>query len=661
MPLLKSKEARATPTVVDSTGNNVRVGAEVGRGGEGTVFGIDDVPTMVAKIYHEALSPDKSAKLSLLARTISASLTEIAAWPASALHRVRGGPVVGITMARVTHHVAIHELYSPSYRKRYFPDKDWAFLIHAARNVASAFEVVHREGHVVGDVNESGIMVSKSATIKLIDCDSFQIRDGQRWFLCDVGVADYTPPELHGQSFTGVTRTANHDAFGLAVIIFRLLFMGRHPFAGRYAGTGDMPIEKAIAELRFAFGRHASVMGMAPPPHALALSAASVRVGDLFERAFSREGMRDNGRPSATEWREALDTLRSELRACTRYSGHKFHASLTTCPWCAMEAAGGPDMFISVNAAIRAATGFDLQTLWEEISRVQRPEVDASFSMPVLPAQWSRVTRIPGRQRALYYVGSLGWVIAVLVLILPMIDGSLTLAHGIAAVLIGIGAQMVRNKAGITEEKKRRRLAVNHAEASMQLLQRNWLREVTDAKQRFGIKLNHLHQLRAEYHSLDSQRLAEQGRLVATLRERQLARFLERYYIKQGNISGIGKGRVAMLASYGIETAADVRRSDILQVPGFGNARTEDLMRWRRQCESMFVFNAALGVDAGDVADIDKRFNRRRNDLETMLTQGLMELRRISSQERQRRETFGNTVRHGAEALAQAKAALSVF
>src|SRR5205814_7863741 len=66
----------------------------------------------------------------------------------------------------------------------------------------------------------------------LIDCDSFEITDGKTVFPCMVGVPTYTPPELQGQSFQGVRRTKQHDAFGLAVLIFHMLFLGRHPFAG---------------------------------------------------------------------------------------------------------------------------------------------------------------------------------------------------------------------------------------------------------------------------------------------------------------------------------------------------------------------------------------------------------------------------------------------
>ena len=64
---------------------------------------------------------------------------------------------------------------------------------------------------------------------------------------------------------------ADHDRFGLAVLIFHLLMMGRHPFSGVYLDKGDMPLEKAIREGRFA-PRASNSRGEAPGP-AVAISA----------------------------------------------------------------------------------------------------------------------------------------------------------------------------------------------------------------------------------------------------------------------------------------------------------------------------------------------------------------------------------------------------
>jgi len=41
-------------------------------------------------------------------------------------------------MPQVKGYHEIHSLYGPSHRKRTFPQADWSFLVHAARNLASA-------------------------------------------------------------------------------------------------------------------------------------------------------------------------------------------------------------------------------------------------------------------------------------------------------------------------------------------------------------------------------------------------------------------------------------------------------------------------------------------------------------------------------------------
>jgi DNA-binding helix-hairpin-helix protein with protein kinase domain len=65
-----------------------------------------------------------------------------------------------------------------------------------------------------------------------------------------------------------VTRTPNHDAFGLAVLTFLLLFMGRHPFAGRMSdGQSDLSLEQAISSLRFAYSATALAHRLLPPPN----------------------------------------------------------------------------------------------------------------------------------------------------------------------------------------------------------------------------------------------------------------------------------------------------------------------------------------------------------------------------------------------------------
>src|SRR6185437_14078277 len=100
-----------------------------------------------------------------------------------------------------------------------------------------------------------------------------------------------------GQRFDRVQRRPIHDNFGLAVLIFQLLFLGKHPFAGRYSGSGDMPLERAIGEFRFAYS--SAPNGMQPPPGAPLLSDFPDEIASYFERAFGRAGIA--ARPSATD------------------------------------------------------------------------------------------------------------------------------------------------------------------------------------------------------------------------------------------------------------------------------------------------------------------------------------------------------------------------
>src|SRR5262249_54482282 len=152
------------------------------------------------------------------------------------------------------------------------PDADWRFLLHTATNLAKAVACVHKEGCVVGDLNPNNAVVSAEGTVKLIDCDSIQVTIRDRTYSCPVGVPLFTAPELQGKPLRGVIRTQEQDNFALAVLVFHLLFLGRHPFAGMYAGRGDMPIEKAIAEHRFAYGADRARVSMSPPPHSLLLT-----------------------------------------------------------------------------------------------------------------------------------------------------------------------------------------------------------------------------------------------------------------------------------------------------------------------------------------------------------------------------------------------------
>ncbi len=354
----------------DSRDAHVSLGKKVGSGGEGDVYEIaPHRRDVLAKIYHKPLTGERQEKLSLMVSGCNEELKEFAAWPLDLLRDGKNGPVCGFIMPRITDCEPIHRVYGPSHRKESFPNADWKFLVRTAKNLAAAFYIIHKYGYVVGDVNEGNILVTKKACVRLIDCDSFQVQTNDRTYFCEVGVAQFTPPELQKSKDFKILRTQNHDNFGLAILIFLLLFMGRHPFSGVYKGNDDMPIERAIAEHRFAFGRNAALRAMAPPPNSVGLSVVPSEISSLFEQAFTESGTQSWGRPSANDWWNVLDALEKRLKKCTTESMHTYYTGLSSCPWCSLENSSGVLLFLSSDAISR----IDVASEWQKVLAIKPP------------------------------------------------------------------------------------------------------------------------------------------------------------------------------------------------------------------------------------------------------------------------------------------------
>jgi len=647
----------------NGAGQPLELGSALGRGGEGAVHEIAGRPGFVAKVYHQPIGADKALKLDNMARQAHPSLLEIAAWPVDVLRPRPDAPVQGFVMARVNGYREIHSLYGPSHRKKAFPQADWSFLVHASRNLASAFEAIHARGHVIGDVNPGNVVVSPQALVKLIDCDSFQISAGGQLFPCDVGVPQFTAPELQGQSFHGLRRTPDHDAFGLALLCFHLLFMGRHPFAGRYRGKGDMPIERAIRECRFAFGRHAITRQMEPPPHTLPFAALPPAVADLFERAFAPPKLAQ-GRPTAHDWLRALDQLSAELRACGHNNIHKYPRPLPDCPWCALEQASGTAFFVLLERSPAAEVvgvglpDFDLERVWRRIQAIPPPEDEAMPApaprTPIVPTPLPDALRPIQRGNGIKAAAIAGVALAAILIHWRL--SWLWLPLAVAA------WSLLRDNA-VHREAQRRRLALFAARQELMELRAAWRQRATG--QRFSGRIQALIALRNRHRNLAPELQRDVQQLETDQRKIQQRAFLEGCFIDAAQIPGILTTDRMALESYGIETAADVTARALKAVPGFGQRlgrqRAAALLAWRQDLEQRFRYDPRQGPDPTAVANLRRQYAQERLRIEQELLAAPDELAKIRADILKQRARLNIALIHQAMREAQAQADLRMF
>jgi DNA-binding helix-hairpin-helix protein with protein kinase domain len=612
------RQDRSRSSFFTGDGRAITLGARLAFGGEGSVYPIEGDSLQVAKIYHEPPDPQQVRKLLAMIDNAKPALDSLTAWPSATLHESPGGPCVGFRMASAIGFKEAHKLYSPRDRKAEFDHADWRFLVRASSNIAKAFAAIHATGNVIGDVNHSSVMIGPDATVRLIDCDSYQLSYGDLYFPCNVGEPLHTAPELFGKSFHELKRTANHDAFGLAVLIFELLFMGKHPFAGAYLDPGDPSLEDKIREFRFAYAANAIDLRVAPPAASLSLSDLPPEMAQMFTLAFAREGAQEGARPSAIEWSKVLDRLFESLATCERDEAHAYYSGAPGCPWCPIEQATGAMLFNpGVAFRLSGSAGFDVDAAWRAIEAVKPPPAHPGFQANALKIALSLAALKSRNKRRLRWSVALLLFLAVAAATLipfttnPKAWGAIVLA-GIA--LFGLARGQL--KAGSAEAE----FGLMVAEGQLHRLQSAWQAEAEPAG--FETLFAELKAKKLELQSMPHTRAQKLSELDRSRESRAWRKHMEGHRIAQHPIEGVNLSRCVTLASYRVESAADVSEATLIGIPGIGEKLRRTLITWRKGVERNFHFDPLAGVSPEDVEQLDRELATRRHVLETDLATG---------------------------------------
>jgi len=344
------------------TGQTVRLREQIAQSGQGTVYTTDQ-SSVLAKIYNTQDDPDRMDKLRVMLDNppVDPSWTQLQhrsiAWPLDLLlDETRR--CTGFTMPYIQDSRELTQVYNPAFRLRFAPKFNWYYLHSTALNYVSAVEAIHFKNFVVGDIKPQNILVNSQALTSVIDTDSFQITDPAtgRFFRCPVGTEGFTPRELleqlNGKPFRTIDRTEKHDRFGMAVIIYLLLF-GRHPFMeGRWKTEGAPPTpDERVME----------GMWIHNPGHNIGIDRGTIPldivhpvIEQCFRRCFSEGHWDPQTRPSANEWRRVLKDAVADLVRCTRERNHWYSGTRGRgCPWCERNTLLGFDIFSPITAERR--------------------------------------------------------------------------------------------------------------------------------------------------------------------------------------------------------------------------------------------------------------------------------------------------------------------
>ena len=289
------------------------LGELLARGGEGQVYPLGDRPEILVKWYHSEVLQKRGTELREKVEAMIEikkhfkyhsvtwplmSVFEDAAnknWVGFAMRRARGVP-----LSRLAHAMAY---------KKVFPTLDRCQITEYLLSLLKEVRVLHKAGVRIGDYNFNNILCTPGHNrIMLIDCDSYQINLNGRVYSCPVGSPDMTPKEHHGKAFDKIFRTEESERFSVAIVLFKCLMIGRHPYD---IVGGDDPVNN-LREGKFAYGIGNS--GVPIGPWYNIWSHMPHRLKDMFITVFTEGGEDYSKRPTIEEWVKALEIYFVEMK-----------------------------------------------------------------------------------------------------------------------------------------------------------------------------------------------------------------------------------------------------------------------------------------------------------------------------------------------------------
>ena len=319
-----------------------KLGTLLNKGGAaGKIYACVNHPDLVAKIFHDRnKSKTNRQKLEAMLQNRpniptlykgGKAYVQIA-WPEAVLEDEEGF-CCGYLMPFINTDdaVSLDHLMQKAVRQKQGLSEKYEDRLIAAYNMTAMVAALHKCGHYIVDLKPANVSVYKdNMAVAVYDCDGFSIRGIDTRYPAEYVSEEYIYPE--GMKKSPEEMGEDQDNFALAVIIFKLLNNGIHPFAGtpRQKDDAMLDIQTRIEQYHYPYGLWPDTY-QAPHPYSMHDYFAPETL-KLFDRAF----VKNEKRPTAKEWYVHLGHLLRSLKHCKKDHNHVYFTA-KGCGLCAVE------------------------------------------------------------------------------------------------------------------------------------------------------------------------------------------------------------------------------------------------------------------------------------------------------------------------------------
>ncbi len=288
-------------------------GPELAEAGEAVIYKEKTDGAILLKVFKSRLTPKDARKLSHLTKQIKKLTT--AAFPIELIENPTTGELVGIVIPFFQKAIPLAQLLTASMRKGHKFREEFVYRIKLARLLAQALRIIHNLGLLQADISDTNYLVSldthgRPQTVYVIDTNSFQFllrsKNGNEVFIPSGATIPFTAPELQKADWATTPRTIYSDSFGLAIIIWKLLFNGSHPYSCVIPpDADDDSLTNRIVNYQFPYAPRAPLPpGWYPTPVNPGFSTLPSSIQELFTTTFTAGN--PGKRPIPRDWEKAL-------------------------------------------------------------------------------------------------------------------------------------------------------------------------------------------------------------------------------------------------------------------------------------------------------------------------------------------------------------------